>query len=122
MSRVRDMAVVGLAVIAAWTLLFVLDPAHASVYPPCLFHRVTGLWCPGCGSTRALHQLVHGHPAAAFRLNPLVISLLPWIGYLVARRGRVAVRPVWIWAFVGVVMAFGVLRNVPAYPFTMLAP
>src|SRR4051794_26787095 len=39
--------------------------------PPCLFHLVTGIPCPGCGSTRAILQLVQGHVAAALFFNPL---------------------------------------------------
>lgn len=29
--------------------------------------------CPGCGSQRAIHQLLHGHIAEAFKLNALLI-------------------------------------------------
>jgi hypothetical protein len=102
--------------------LFAFDPARVSIFPPCVFHRLTGLWCPGCGTTRALHQLVHGNLTAAFHLNPLAISMLPVAGYLVARGDSRALKPVWIWALLGVIVAFGVLRNIPAYPFTLLAP
>lgn len=119
----RIALLVAVLIIASLPLLvFLFDPARAGVYPPCLFHRLTGLWCPGCGSTRALHQLLHGHLATAFRLNPLAIALLPPVGYLVVRRGRVAMKPAWIWSLLAVVVVFGVLRNVPVYPFTMLAP
>ena len=106
----------------AAAVVFAFDPARVSLFPPCPLHQYTGLWCPGCGTTRAMHQLLHGNVTAAFRFNPLAISLLPVIGYLAVRREEQAMKPVWIWTLLGVVVAFGVLRNIPAYPFTLLAP
>jgi hypothetical protein len=65
-------------------------------------------------------------------MNPLAMILLPFVAYalafqaLAARRGRglPGVRfPVWSgWMLLGVMLAYWVLRNVPAYPFTLLAP
>ncbi len=57
-------------------LLFLFDPATTSFYPPCLFKTVLGVPCPGCGSLRATHQLLHGNVAAAWELNkPLLVAL-----------------------------------------------
>ena len=106
----------------AAVVVFAFDPMRVSLFPPCPLHQYTGLWCPGCGTTRAMHQLLHGNVAAAFRFNPLAISLLPVIGYLAIRREEQVMKPVWIWTLLGVVVAFGVLRNIPVYPFTLLAP
>ena len=106
----------------AAAVVFAFDPSRVSLFPPCPLHRYTGLWCPGCGTTRALHQLLHGNVATAFRFNPLAISLLPVIGYLFVRREEDVMKPVWIWTLLGVIVAFGVLRNIPIYPFTLLAP
>jgi hypothetical protein len=44
------------------------------------------------------------------------------IGYLFVRREEDVMKPVWIWTLLGVIVAFGVLRNIPIYPFTLLAP
>ena len=106
----------------ATAAVFAIDPERTSIFPPCPLHRYTGLWCPGCGTTRALHQLLHGNLVAAFWFNPLAISLLPVVGYLFLRGKEDALKPVWIWTLLGVIVAFGVLRNIPAYPFTLLAP
>ena len=116
--------IVGTAAIfaTAAAILFVFDPTRVGILPPCPLHEFTGLWCPGCGSTRALHQLLHGHLAPAFRFNPLAISLLPLVGYLAVRQGRVTMKPVWIWTLFGVIVCFGILRNIPVYPLTLLAP
>ena len=114
--------VTAVAVAAGWVALFVFDPARTGGLPPCPFHWLTGLYCPGCGSTRALHQLAHGHLAEALGYNPLTVLLLPVIAYLVVTRRNPIYRSLTIWVLVGVVVAFGVLRNIPAYPFTVLAP
>jgi hypothetical protein len=118
------MRTVGLATLGAAIggAIFVFDPTRLGVFPPCPLHELTGLWCPGCGSTRALHQLVHGHLGLAFRLNPLAISLLPLVGYLAVRHERVAMKAVWIWTLLVTVVLFGILRNIPVYPLTLLAP
>ena len=57
--------------------LYLHDPATSRILPPCPFRWATGLLCPGCGSLRGLHQLLHSDPAAAFRLNPLMVLTLP---------------------------------------------
>ncbi len=59
----------GLAV-AAIAILYFFDPATSSFYPSCPFFRVTRWRCPGCGSTRALHALLHGELRLAFSHNP----------------------------------------------------
>ena len=41
--------------------------------PACRFHRVTGWPCPSCGASRSLAELVRGHVATAWRLQPLLI-------------------------------------------------
>ena len=117
--------------VLAGVVLFFFDPAQHSFYPSCMWHSLTGLACPGCGCLRALHQLLHGHPAAAFHLNPLLILFLPLVLWLFARQifGRgveksaVATlsRPPWPWILLGVVALFGVLRNLPFSPFAYLS-
>lgn len=42
--------------------------------PVCLWHRLTGLPCLTCGTTRALQALLEGRVAEAFRLQPLVLA------------------------------------------------
>lgn len=113
-------------------LLYLFDPAQAQFFPPCLFHKATGLYCPGCGSTRAAHALLHGDIIAALGYNLLLVALLPllaWhgISIMVARRrGHSACspfrNPVVSWTIVFVVIGYAVLRNIPAAPFTALAP
>ena len=109
-------------------VLYSFDPAQYRLYPTCVLHQATGLWCPGCGALRASHQLLHGHVALALRYNALLVLSLPllaWWAALVARQGWCAVprvRAAWLWTALVVVVVFGVLRNVPCTQLAWLAP
>lgn len=67
------LGVVGLG--AAWLHWF--PPGQAGFYPPCLFHRATGLDCPGCGATRAIYSLLHGNIGLAWHQNAMLVLLAP---------------------------------------------
>jgi len=112
-------------------ILFLYNPSQAGFYPFCLFHRTTGLLCPGCGTLRAMHQLLHGHFAAAFRFNALFVCSLPLLSWLAIRLflsqvrhqpSPFPIRPVWLWCGLAVLIAFGILRNLPFAQLTRLAP
>ena len=40
---------------------------------PCLFHLVTGYYCPGCGGTRAIASLLHGQLFRSFLYHPVIL-------------------------------------------------
>lgn len=104
---------------AAW--LFLCDPAFTRVFPPCPFHWLTGLNCPGCGSLRAMHSLLHGRVGEAFGLNPLLVLSIPLLAALLLR-GSWAYK-VWVpWMAFALLVAYGALRNIPVWPFVLLAP
>ena len=111
--------------IAAVPALYFADPARTSLFPPCPFRWLTGWLCPGCGSLRAMHQLLHGHFAMAFALNPLMVLLLPLLMFLLAQQLLVAVRPGLtervlpasvIWGLLFLTLAYTVARNLSAWP------
>ena len=112
-------------------VLFYFDPRQYHFYPVCFFHQTTGLLCPGCGALRATHQLLHGHLAAAFRFNPVLIASLPFQVWLGARLALQMVRhqPLslglrlgWLWLILAAVLIVSVLRNLPGAPFALLRP
>ncbi len=117
---------------AAIVLLRVFDPATSGVFPPCPVRYLTGLYCPGCGSLRAMHALLHGELGRAWAMNPLMIVTLPFVTYglvseaLLELRGsrlpEVMLPASWIRAFCVVVVLYAVARNLPLYPFDLLAP
>jgi hypothetical protein len=103
--------------------LWWIDPAKTHL-PVCSFRATTGMDCPGCGATRATHELLHGRPLAAWRLNPLWVTLIPLAVYLTASELRMlwVGRPLpgdlprqpWLWvALFSVSAAFFVVRNCP---------
>jgi hypothetical protein len=112
----------------ALSVLYFFDPAENSFYPVCYFRLMTGLNCPGCGTMRAIHQLLHGHVAAAAKLNLLFVicvPLLAWrFGRLAAARLRheqmAPIPAAWLWGFLVISSVFTVLRNLPG--FDWLAP
>ncbi len=54
--------------------LFALFPeVFARFRFPCMFHEITGLYCPGCGGTRAVKALFGGHIIESFLYNPIVL-------------------------------------------------
>jgi hypothetical protein len=129
--RMQWLGLVGACACASVPLYFA-DPAKAGFFPRCPIHSLTGLYCPGCGTTRAMHQLLHGNPGAAMRFNPLALVLLPVLAYsflsftLEVFRGKALPRlfrtRTSTWMLIAAVIAFTVLRNIPAHPFSLLAP
>ena len=112
-------------------LLTLFDPNQpGSPFPGCAFRSWTGLFCPGCGATRAIHALIHADPAKALRMNALLILSLPVLPLLIMRLIKplpaqldVWVRPIAnLWLWLGLYVGFGVLRNLPWAPFSWLAP
>jgi hypothetical protein len=109
------------AIVAGLALLLWSDPATSGHFPPCPLHALTGLHCPGCGSLRATHQLLRGNLPGALALNPLLIVSLPGLGLLLLRPGWT--QRVWLpWLALAILLAYGILRNIPHAPFSLLAP
>lgn len=116
---------------AALAVLALVDPARPGVYPACPVFAVTGLYCPGCGSLRAIHRALHGDLAGAWAANKLlVIGALPLGAALVNdgwrwASGRALVEGIrlpraGVYALVAILVGFAVLRNIPA--LAVLAP
>ena len=54
---------------------------------PCLFHLVTGLYCPGCGGTRAVRYLLHGQLGKSLFYNPVVLYGAIVLGKILKKPG-----------------------------------
>ena len=108
--------------------LRVIDPSGGPTI--CPFKAWTGLDCPGCGATRAAHQLLNGHLVAALDLNVifvLVVPLLAWwlAAWLLRAFGGPGVpiprpSPTVLRIAVVVLVLFGIVRNLPVQPFAWL--
>lgn len=116
-----------LVLIGAWILYTFGNPLI------CVFYQLTGLYCPGCGSGRASVALLHLDFAAAFGYNLLYVLLLPFIVYYLLKQYiilvfRKDVLPMFsidglaAKIVLVVILMFWILRNIPVFPFTLLAP
>lgn len=99
------------------------DPAEGGVFLPCPFRTLTGLWCPGCGLTRATHHVLRGDVAQALRFNVLVGLVLAaivaaWLSWLAAAAGRPSRRAHRVPAIAqvgagAILVGFAIVRNLP---------
>lgn len=132
-DRMRSMlAPLGAAAVvtAGVAYLAAVDPNTPGHYPPCPLYFLTGLYCPGCGTLRAVHDLANADLSGALGMNPLFVICVPFVLFL---WGRWAIRswrreparttlphPAYLWSFFAFVIIFGVVRNMPFGRF--LAP
>jgi hypothetical protein len=121
-ARRRCIVICTATIVVPLGLLWWFDPAKVDL-PLCSFHAMTGLDCPGCGATRATHELLHGHVLAAWRYNALWVVMLPVAIYAAISELRFLTRGVplpgnlprrlWFWVMIGGTgVVFSVVRNV----------
>lgn len=118
---------------AIWLYTYFDARSSSSFFPTCPFHALTGLFCPGCGSQRALSALLHGNLLEGLHDNFLAVVSLPLLAYagivfiLNTFRGNKIQEPIFytrwfVWTILIAVILFTLVRNIPASPFTALAP
>ena len=118
--------VLSATVAGAAALVFFFNPSAYGFYPVCQFHQLTHLNCPGCGGTRALYALLHGHFSAALRDNALFVGGLVFLavrgGWFALKKSRGLPTGEFIpsrllWWLLMIALVFTVLRNLPAFAF-----
>ena len=77
--RISIGVAIALMLIATLYIFYILDPQTYSLFPKCPFLMATGLECPGCGTQRAIHQLLHLNFGAALRYNAFMVLAMPYI-------------------------------------------
>jgi len=55
------------------------NPAEIDLFPKCPVYHFTDTKCPGCGSQRAINQLLNGNLTGAFSYNALLVIALPYL-------------------------------------------
>ena len=108
---------------AVWLAFYyyTIDPGSSAMAPKCMFKVLTGWDCPGCGSQRAFHAILHGDFPAAWHFNPFVFFAVPAaIYYGIVEWGRcrwprlyaASIRPVVLIPIAVAIVGWWVLRNV----------
>ncbi|MFW2333201.1 DUF2752 domain-containing protein [Ilumatobacter sp.] len=102
------------------------NPSDGGTFIPCPFRTLTGLWCPGCGMTRATHHLLRGNVMQALHYNLFVIVILlaltaAWFAWLLNSAGRTIRTSRWVpvplQVAAGVaLLSFAFVRNLPGVP------
>ena len=129
----RGLAATGaVAMLAGGSAVAYFDPTAAGFFPVCPLYSLTGFACPGCGLTRGFHALFHGDVLAALDYNAMLPLFAVLLGLAFvsmmnfALRGRRAsmnlFHPTALWLFFILLVVFGVARNLPWYPFSLLFP
>ena len=116
------------------TLVFRLGEKNIpvlSLIPRCPFHALTGLYCPGCDSTRSIHALLTGNWRASLAFHPLVLPILPLLPLLMARhylarlkngRRMVGFIDLLSKGIAAALLIFWILRNIPLDCFDWMRP
>ncbi len=103
-----------------------IEPAGQFFFPRCWLYQLTGIQCPGCGATRAVHALLNGEFERAWRLNALVVGAIPLLAWLAVRGVRgwwtgrwwpnPVVHPASLAILGGLALGYGLARNFPIFP------
>ena len=109
-----------------------VNPSEHQLFPKCTFHSLTGYHCPGCGSQRAIHDILNFRFLEGFKHNFLIglgfmvllYQIYLWIRNRIKpeKKSNLLYQPKIAWAILIIVVSFWVLRNIPFEPFTYLAP
>ncbi|MCM1153627.1 MAG: DUF2752 domain-containing protein [Muribaculum sp.] len=84
MNRTARLWAAGCIIALLAVCYFLFDPMQAAWMPKCPVKTFTGLDCPGCGSQRMIHALLHGDLAGAFRANAFLLLMIPYLILLAA--------------------------------------
>lgn len=109
-----------------------INPSEVDFLPKCPLYFTTGLYCPGCGSQRATHQLLHFNFLGVLQQNLLYVLGLFVLIYNYSIIGlnyffnknyyNYINHPKTPIIILIIVLLFWFFRNIPSYPFNLLAP
>lgn len=108
---------------AATLAVAIVDPHTPGRWPTCPSLTLTGFYCPGCGSLRAVNSLTRLDFAGALNMNPMIFFAVPVLIYLWVRWLRTSITgktrslgaPIYLWLILSAVVAYGILRNIPFF-------
>jgi len=129
--KIKYLAIVA-GIIGLGLFYFFINPQEVNFLPECPLHATTGFYCPGCGSQRATHQLLNFNIFSALQQNVLYLISLLLLGYHLIITGINTIfkkqyynyiyHPKTPLVILIMIIIFWILRNIPYYPFNLLAP
>ncbi len=117
----------GVVILAAVGLGYAIWCKLTGLYLPCVFHEITGLYCPGCGISRMSMSLISFHWSDAFRYNQVLFLLMPvflllsislLIQYIRRGNSKPSQRQRQVLIAINVILViYGVIRNLPWFDY-----
>lgn len=121
-----------IAFILMLSLYFFIDPSTTAFFPKCPFLSLTGIYCPGCGSQRAIHHILQGHILTGIRHNYMFLLVIVVLSYqaiifIINKLGKKTYNNLLhksktTYTILVLVILFWIMRNIPYFPFMELAP
>ena len=117
------LSIIGFFILGAGIYYFYQhDPAQSeTVFILCVTKNISGIDCPGCGSQRAFHELLHGNFIGAAKLNITIYFFIPLLLFLFL---KIALKPFriyfpdllistkWLLLILILLLIFTVIRNI----------
>ncbi len=108
------------------------EPGKLFISFNCPLFAMTGLYCPGCGSQRAIHSLLHLRFAEVLKQNILILPTILFVVYHLTfrffnrkfgwRLPDILYNKKTPWIILVIIIVFWIIRNIPVEPFKWLAP
>ena len=120
-----------LIIIVLLGILYLVIGNIIHIYIPCLFHKITGLFCPGCGLTRMMFSILKLDLKSAFQYNQLLFVLSPFMlflcinyiySWITNKKSVLKKIPNYVWYIIIIVLLiYTILRNiyVPLQPLEL---
>jgi len=118
--------------IAMVFLYYFINPSDVDFLPKCILYTTTGIYCPGCGSQRATHHLLNFNILGLLQQNIFYFIVLLMMGYhlvitsinlfLKKHLYNYIYHPKTPIIFLIFLILFWIVRNIPYFPFNLLAP
>ena len=131
-SQDTALFIMGWGIVGAFLLFmlfnFFTEGKVLKYMPPCVMYQAFGIYCPGCGGTRAVKALLAGHPLWSLYFHPFVLYATVGGGcFLVSQtiervsRGKIKIalhfRPVYLYICLALIAINFIVKNVALLAF-----
>lgn len=123
MKKHLTLAVFALIFIGLGVVFYSFNPQNSIYFWKCPIYYFTGYLCPGCGSQRAIHELLHLNIKKAFEYNALFVTVTPYVILAIVlntkplrnyfpKTRKLFFNPQAILILLGIAIIFSVYRNI----------